>query len=202
MTTDLDLDALFREARTALRNQKVELAKKASKTKLAPLDEPPDTAGIYRNPANWIRGAAVALIHRASETLLGNFTEYRHKTVHDARRLVREDNPPPVQSVEYIDLDLNLSNGQPPTPKRAWQTILPVTCTVGLLAYSAAAPDVQLLAHFGDGDLKWLELAEPTIFKTVDGMLRLPAGTNILPELAPRTVTEILQQLNQPVPCL
>lgn len=196
MTDTMDLDALFKEARAALRGQKAEIAKK----KAAPPadDAPPDTQGIYRNPANWIRGKGVALIHRATETLLGNFTEYRHKTVLDARRLVREEHPAPVQSVEYIDLDVNTSNGQPPTPKRAWQTILPLTCPLGILSWQAQAPEVSLLAHFGDGDLIWLELAESTVFLTADGLLRLPAGVNVLPELSPPAINVILQLLNQP----
>jgi len=199
MTDTMDLDALFKEARAALRGQKAEIIKRREKSKLDPLGAPPDTQGIYRNPANWIRGKGVALIHRASETLLGNFTEYRHRTVEDARRLVREESPPPVQSVEYIDLDLNLSNGQSPTPKRAWQTILPLTCHINILSFNAFAPRVSLLAHFGEGNLVWLELAEATVFQAEDGMLRLPAGTNILPELTPQVVGYVLQQLNQPL---
>lgn len=200
MTTELtDLDALFKEARAALRGQKVEIAKKKEKGKLDPLDAPPDTQGIYRNPANWISGKGVALIHRTTQTLLGNFTEYTHKTVLDARRLVREENPAPIQSVEYIDLDVLMSNGQPPTPKRAWQTILPLTCPLAILSWQAQAPEVSLLAHFGDGDLIWLELAESTVFLTADGLLRLPAGVNVLPELSPPAVRVILQQLNQPL---
>ncbi len=201
MTDTMDLDALFREARTALRGQKAEIIKRKEKAKQDPLDAPPDTAGIYRNPANWIKGQGIALIHRTTQTLLGNFTEYTHKTVKDARRLVREEHPAPVQAVEYIDLDLATSNGQPPTPKRAWQTILPLTCPLAILAWQAQAPEVSLLAHFGDGDLLWLELAEPTVFLTADGLLRLPSGTNVLPELTPCAVRVILQQLNQPVPC-
>lgn len=202
MTTEhLDLDALFREARAALRGQKVEIAKRKERSKLDPLDAPPDTAGIYRNPANWIKGHGIALIHRTTQTLLGNFTEYTHKTVKDARRLVREEHPAPVQAVEYIDLELTCGNGQPPTPKRAWQTVLPLTCPLAILAWQAQAPEVSMLAHFGDGDLLWLELAEATVFLTADGLLRLPAGTNVLPELSPPAVRVILQQLNQPVPC-
>lgn len=197
MTDNLDLDALFKEVRTAMHGQKVQLAK--TRAKQDPLDEPPGTQGIYRNPANWIRGKGVALIHQASETLLGNFTEYWHKTVLDARRLVREENPPSVQSVEYIDLDLNLSNGQSPTPKRAWQTILPLTCPLRILSFKAYAPEVSLLAHFGDGQLVWLELTAPTVFQAEDSLLRLPAGTNILPELAPPAISAILTQLNQPL---
>lgn len=189
----LDLDALFKEVRTALHGQKVARAKRPAQD---PQDAPPDTQGIYRNPANWIRGHGVALIHRASETLLGNFTEYRHKTVLDARRLVREDNPPPVQMVEYIDLDLNCSNGLAPQPKRAWQTVLSLTTSLTLL--NATAPSVALQAHFGAGDLLRLELAEATIFQAADGLLRLPAGVDVLPELFPPAVRAILTQLNQP----
>jgi hypothetical protein len=199
MTDTMDLDALFKEARAALRGQKAEIIKRKEKTKLDPQDAPPDTQGIYRNPANWVRGKGIALIHRASETLLGNFTEYRHRTVADARRLVREDSPPPVQTVEYIDLDLNASNGLPPKPKRAWQTVLSLTTELRILAFQAHAAHVPLSAHFGDGQLFRLELAEPTIFLAGDSLLRLPAGTDVLPELAPAAVTSILAQLNQPL---
>lgn len=199
MTDTIDLDTLFKEARRALHGQKVEIAKRREKAKLDPLDEPPDTQGIYRNPANWVRGKGVALIHRASETLLGNFTEYRHRTVADARRLVREESPPPVQSVEYIDLDLSTSAGHLPKPKRAWQTVLSLTTELRILAFQARAAHVPLAAHFGDGQLLRLELAEPTIFLAGDSLLRLPAGTDVLPELAPAAVTSILAQLNQPL---
>lgn len=198
MTDLIDLDALFKEARKALHGQKVQLAKAKAKPEE---DAPPDTQGIYRNPANWIKGRGIALIHRATQTLLGNFTEYTHRTVKDARRLVRELAPPPVQQVEYIDLDLATGTGEPPAPKRAWHQVLPLECPVTLLAFQAIAPCVSLLAHFGEGDLKWLELAECTCFETADGILRLPSGTNILPELAPSQINAILHQLNQPTPC-
>lgn len=199
MTDTLDLDALFKEARAALRGQKVEIAKKKERSKTAPEADIPDTAGIYRNPDNWIKGRGIALIHKVTETLLGNFVEYKHRTVRDARRLVREDNPPPVQAVEYIDLDLTMTNGQSPV-RRAWKETRLTRGYFYLVSFQAAV-EVDVFARFGEGDLVSLELADELKFKVPGGFIQFPAGTNILPELTPLQISTLLVKLNQPISC-
>lgn len=198
MTDTMDLDALFREARTALRGQKAEIIKRKEKAKQDPLDAPPDTAGIYRNPANWIKGQGIALIHEHSGVLLGHFTEYRHRTVLDARRLVREESPSELESVEYISLDIALKNGELPK-RRAWETVLKLTTNLSIVSLGAFAVAVPLLAHFGTGRIVRLELEHPTAFRIPGGALQLPAGVDLLEVIAPATLNDILTKLDQPL---
>lgn len=59
----------------------------------------------FFKPENWQRTRGVAIIHRASDdklTLLGNFTEYRHKLLPSARKLIREAAPIPIDGEEYV----------------------------------------------------------------------------------------------------
>jgi len=197
MTDLLDLDALFKEARTALRGQKAEVLKRKEKAKASEDDAPPDTEGIYRNPANWVKGRGIALLHKTTECLLGNFVEYTHKTVRDARRLVREDNPPPVQAVEYIDLDLTMTNGARPV-RRAWKETVVSRGYFYLTSFQTAI-ETDVFARFGEGDLVSLELADDLKFKVAGGFVQFPAGTNILPELTPLQISTLLIKLNQPI---
>ena len=60
-----ELDELFTEA-------------KAAYTKIHPPTKP--TLGKYKDPLNWIRKRSIALIHKESQTLLGNFGEFHHRT--------------------------------------------------------------------------------------------------------------------------
>lgn len=56
----------------------------------------------FLDPANWERTRTVALIHEETETLLGNFAEYKHKLSEGTRKLQRVTEPTAVQAIERV----------------------------------------------------------------------------------------------------
>lgn len=196
-TLDTSLDDLFREAKAAMRVQ--------VKAKIkAALPEPnPNTIGVYRNPSNWERVGGIALIHEGTNSLLGNFTEYQHRSDPSARRWIREANPLPASRTEIVAGDWWITPSAIPQPKRAWHEAKLTTVALRLLSLGAYAPEASVFACFGEGCLDRVELAEDTLFAQPGGdfagLLKLPKGTNVYPELTPPTIKQILTQLNQPV---
>jgi hypothetical protein len=144
------------------------------------------------------------LIHQETQTLLGNFTEYVHRTDASARRLVKESVMLPLKAaVEYVSGNWWLPPDETPKPRRAWQTKLDATLTVSLFSLNVYAPEIEVVAHFGVGQLDRVELEQETMFAQVPGtpaqMLYLAAGTNILPLMSQESIRLLKAQLNQPL---
>lgn len=53
-------------------------------------------------PENWERVRTVALVHEESQTLLGNFAEYKHKLSSGCRKLIRVSEPAKVDEMEMV----------------------------------------------------------------------------------------------------
>jgi hypothetical protein len=203
MTQDLDslsLDALFKEARAALHKQRTSTQKTT-----APKEEAP-SAPAFSNLANWTKTRGVALIHQETLTVIGNFTEYTHKTLPGARRLVRETELLPVTTVEYVTgVWGNPEPVAPTTSPRLWKTDAPATLDIVLQTLRVSAPCVSVEAHFGEGILERVTLAYDTQFcaapsvGTPSFFLLLTAGTDIFPELSVNTMKTLLTSLDQPV---
>lgn len=138
----------------------------------------------------------VALLHEETQTLLGRFQEYLHKTVPDARRLVREANLGPATRTETV-VGWQLSGFlQAPTPRRHWHKNVE---TVADLSFSEMfAEAAPILACFGEGQLERVELIEDTAFQQSEALTFLPAGTNILPHINPARLAALLLHLGSP----
>lgn len=190
------LDELFKEAKLALRGK---IAAEAKRRAAAP-DAAPDPHAIWRNPANWTRTRGIALIHADTQTLLGNFTEYKHRTHPDARRLVREESTLPVEATEYVSGDWWMIPQKIPKPKRLWKESKLLTLPwINLTHLGVTASNINVFAKFGEGSLERVDLAQATILGGGGVLMTLPEGTDILQELPPSTITAILIQLEQPV---
>ena len=179
------LDSLYADARKAGRTQAIKQN-----------EAPADPGGLYRNPDNWRKGKGIALVHEETQTLLGNFTEYTHKSVVDARKLVREDSP--ISSVEYVKGPWLLPE---PTlaPKRPWHQTMETVCDLRL--FKMYAPRAELRAHFGEGRLVGLELKNLTVFASDVGdtvaLITLPAGTEVLLQMSEVAIQQVLNTINQ-----
>lgn len=196
------LDDLYKAARAAVRAE--EAAKRSAKKKGVTVELDEENIGLYRNPANWKATRGIALIHAGTETLLGNFTEYVHRTDASARKLVREAGKLPIQAdVEYVSGDWWLLPSDTIKPKRAWQVCLEAKLMISLFSLSVYAPEVEVVASFGVGQLDRVELVHETLFAQTPGtpaqMIYLPAGTNILPLMSQESVRVLKLQLNQPL---
>lgn len=137
----------------------------------------------YTNPENWQRTRGVAIFHKETNTLLGNFSEYKHKTAAGCRKLVRESAPIAVSGSEYVEGNWWLPSAQMPEARKPWQETRLAMMKVHMPDLNVFAPLVELKAYLEHGGIARVELTVETQFADADGnqLLFLPAGTNILP---------------------
>lgn len=179
---DLDLEALFKATRAAQKQERAKAFAEAEakrKRKQDPVDAPIEPLGIFVNPDNWVEGRGLALIHRESRLLLGNFRELRHKTVKDARRLVRSAVPIRVDAVEEVDFGLPAEAVIPETSVRALVQRI-YTGPVALELPAVSCPSATLNVHYYDHATARAVLELPAIFASGDEMIQLPAGVDLL----------------------
>jgi len=133
------------------------------------------------SPEQWTRTRGVALVHRESSTLLGNFSEYTHPS--GARRLIREDSLLSVSATEYVEGSWWLGEGRVPEERRPWHEQRPAILHLFLPELGVHAPACEVTAHLSYGAIARVELVLDTRFAQTTGreqFLDLPAGTNIL----------------------
>ena len=141
----LTLDELFAETRRAAKVERT-VAHAEARKKAAPVEP----LGIFANPDNWTRTRGVALIHQKTQTFLGNFWEWRHSSVADARRLVRSLEPLLVAVVEEVDFGLSAA-WTPLVPAYKAETQRTITLDVSLDTPRVSASSVLLCIHCYDG---------------------------------------------------
>lgn len=181
MTQELSLDDLYAEARKAAKAERTaEFARGTRKTKQTEPETPIEPAGLFANPDNWTRTRGLALIHRETKALLGNFWEWKHKTVPDARRLVRSLEPISVERAEEVDFGLSALAPQLNAGKRVVAQRV-VTADVALEAPKVSAAGVMLCIHYYDGWTAKAVLVVDTTFAEDGEILQLPAGVDVLP---------------------
>ena len=179
---DLELETLFRAARAAQKQERAKAHAEAEirrKRKMDPVEPPIEPLGIFVNPENWIEGRGLALIHRETRLLLGNFRELKHKTVKDARRLVRSLTPIHIDAVEEVDFGLPAEAALPPISSRALVQRI-YTGPVALEAPAVSCPSAVLCIHYYDKATAKAVLEQPTSFSSGDELVELPAGVDIL----------------------
>lgn len=192
---DLDsLDALFADAKAHLRD-KAAAAKVPRNKKL--VTERIEPSALFSNPANWYPARSVALIHQESNTLLGHFRELLHRSVPEARRLVREDSPALIEAVEYV------SGTWGWTPPKALEhqdstlieTELLLFLSLELPEFHTAEAAVKVVTQ-GAGILR-VELKALTQFyaEGAHSFLALPAGINLLATLTTASKQAIREAL-------
>jgi len=193
----LSLDELFAEAKRGM--MIAEVAKRPRITNKATAAERGGTAAdpamLYADPANWTRRHGVALVHKTSQSLMGNFWLWTHNSIPGARRLVRSPVPIAVAAIEEADYgyyaeEPMLYHASP----RAAQVIA-ATLSVMLDFPACAATDVALGVHFVDDYTSRVELLAAVTFVEGDLLLELPAGTNILPVMSRASKLEVRKLL-------
>lgn len=176
----ISIDDLFKEAKRQLRTVK------AAKAALPP----PDPQRLYTDPENWERTRGVALIHAETETLLGNFSEYVHKSVKGCRRLVREEGPLAVSASERVSGSWWVAETHVEVePRQAWHERREAVLDLHLEALMLHSPACEVIAHLSYGGIARVELAAETIFAQAgdyaqEQLVFMPAGTNILGEMS------------------
>lgn len=183
----MELDDLFAEAKQVIIKDRQAAAAKAKQPRRVgeAAEAPPEPNALYNNPDNWTRTRGIALIHKETETLLGNFSEYLHKTVAGCRKLVREAAPISVSASEYVDGNWYLEASAAPEARQEWHEKRTAIIDLLLPELRLHAPLIELEAHLSYGAIARVELATTTILAGLAGeptqLVTLPAGTNVLP---------------------
>lgn len=138
---------------------------------------------LFYNPENWTRTRGVALFHDETQSILGNFSEYCHKTVPGCRRLVREEAPLGVAAVEHVTGDWWIGLDRKPEPPQPWFEDRVAMLKLALPGLGVWSPLCEVRAKLQHGAIARCELASETMFADPDGraLLTLPSGTNVLP---------------------
>lgn len=141
---------------------------------------------VFSNPENWTRTRGVALIHRETNTLLGNFSEYVHSRDRSARKLVRETEPLAIEGSEWVSGPLWLEwPADIPSPERQ---VSIVECLVDLylpeLGVRSLAVGVDVTLSYGG--IAHVTLRDATYFVSDDrrSAFRLPKGLDVLEGLS------------------
>jgi hypothetical protein len=174
------LDELYAAARRAMQLEK---AKEAKQPKVkAPVAPPVEPQALFANPENWVRTRGVTLVHSRTQRLLGNFWEWKHKSVPGARKLVRSDAAIPTEGLEEVDFGLSADLAAPSQGGRM-ETEQNVSLFVQLDTPSVSAT-VELCVKYWNGWTASAVLLKPAVFAEGMQLLELPSGVDILPVMS------------------
>lgn len=197
MKYDPDVEALFNEA-TARARQAIK-AKRTAPPKPGEAEKQA-TQALYLDPANWERKRGIALIHEETETVLGNFSEYVHRSVPGCRKLVREESPIAVSARELVSGSWWLEDIKP-EPRQVWHEQRTAFVHLFLDKLRVHSPACEVVVHLSYGSLARVELALETQFAQQAGdaaqLLTLPAGANVLEVMSSDCKVGLLQDLGR-----
>ena len=138
---------------------------------------------LYTNPENWERIRGVTLMHKDSQTLLGNFSEFRHRIDHKSTKLLRDTALVPVEAILEVEGTWWLEPLAREHIEAAahWQTqrSVVVRCLLDRLGVFCPAAPLTLFLQFGG--IMRVELSEPCMFASADGsiVMHLARGVNV-----------------------
>lgn len=168
------LEDLFTECQLAARTKKIKRAELGSTKQLR---------AVFQNPENWERIGGVALIHAETGTLLGNYSEYTHRTMPGCRKLIHEHAPISIGKTEMVHGSWWLGERKPYIEASvSWTSVRECLADVQLPELGVAHPLTELRVGLYMGGIMRVELAVDTQFASPGGeiLLTLPKGTNIL----------------------
>lgn len=179
----MSLDELFAEAKAVMLQEKA--PKLDVKQKNIGSHYAAPSSELFTNEKNWHPLRIVALMHEESQTFLGNFEEFEHNTVKDARKMKRLTGP----SAQHAAVIYVSGPGYLEYRKPEMKTYAPDLTRLKLLSVELDSPpvsaaDVTLCVQRSGGGITRIKLEHETIFTSKEVLLTLPAGTDILPSLS------------------
>lgn len=152
---------------------------------------------MYTLPENWEAGRGIALIDKGTQTLVGNFREYVHRTIKGTRKLVREHQPLHIDATEIVEGYLGEQFEQRHRGI-SWEREVELKTDIWMDELMLGAPAILLLIKLRLGAILRVEIKNDSQFANAAGstILQLPAGTNILDQLSTDTKTHIRRQVS------
>lgn len=171
----MELDELYEEVR---KNAYVALVAAKKDT---PSDKP-DPRKLFLDPIYWERKRGIAVVHKETNSIVGNFSEYIHTRIPGVRKLLREEAPISVSATEYVEGSWWLGEGRKPEPKQVWHEARSCIVHLVLEELKVHSPACEVTVHLSYNAIARVELALDTQFAQTEGidkMLFLPSGTNL-----------------------
>jgi hypothetical protein len=172
--TSLDpLDLLYQE---------LTVARQAKKVKSSPHQHKRPDPG-YFDPSTWHQVRVVTLIHKPSDTVLGNFRELHHPRLPGGRKLTRVEEPCATEALEYVtgELWLTLQAVKSAKPEN-WVTHQERVIAITLVECGLYCPDAEVRVRLQHGGIARVELMSDTRFgcPARDSFLIFPKGLDVL----------------------
>lgn len=192
--TDMSLDELFAQAKKSYNGQKKQKTM-AQAGRGTPKLAPEETAAqrLWSNPDNWYRSRGLVLLEQGTNKLLGNFSEYLHRTVQGGRKLIRETEPLDVADIEYV-------SGWVPTEVRSECPVAERSFTTRLFLQlelqSFTGAQASVTAYHYCGSITRVELRTPVSFCLPgEQLLTFPTGTNVFEMLSPAALKTLEMEI-------
>ena len=138
---------------------------------------------LFTDPANWQAGRGVALIHADTDTLLGNFTEYLHRSVPNCRKLLADGLNLQISAIERVAGNWWLSPKRVVVKPAPWFEKRPYVLHLNLGKIEAYSSCTEVNVCLEYGAIARVELAADTQLTSTgatEGLVFLPAGTDVL----------------------
>lgn len=137
---------------------------------------------LYSDPEYWTATCGVALIHEETNTLIGNYQEFRHKRDKGCRKLIRTDEPVQIARTERVSgaAWVHLEREIPVvTASTTFREI--ILESLPLASLGVLSGETSLRVCFQWGGITRVELLDHTTFHSPDNrtVLTLGKGTNI-----------------------
>lgn len=199
---DASLDDLFAEAeQTIARNRRNAKPASNEAVRHAAIRTSKRMQELYTLPEFWEPTRCVALIYQPTQTLVGHYQEYFHKSVPGCRKLVRSADPLPVQGVEYVQDSWYLGeHAEAIQNAERWDFEKEVILAdLDLPSLGVRAPAATVLVRLYFGGIMSVRLREHIRFASQDGtlLLTLPLDTNILEVMSHDSKIALRKELAQ-----
>jgi len=185
--SDISLDDLFTDAMLTQAAKNKKQPKSADPSLRHALDATAKKMReMYTLPENWNRTGGVAFIDKATQTLVGNFSEYQHKTFPHTKKWLREHTPISIDRTEVVAGYLGEQVMERLSAHQSWNEQRSGTADMLFDEMQVEAPRIGFTAYIRLGVLQRVELLYNTIFASVAGsmLISLPMGTNVLEQLS------------------
>lgn len=173
-------DLLTSAMREASKRTVRPIPSKDSKAEVAA--RPKLTSGFYA-PENWERVCTVSLIHQSTNTLLGNFDEFRYIPNRKTKKLVRVEGPRETDGVEYVAGSWWLQQEtERHTDPKSWIESRAAVIGITLAECGLHCDAAEVTVRLEHGWIARVELIKDTRFTcaTRDTFLILPSGLDVL----------------------
>lgn len=141
---------------------------------------------VYTLPENWLRTGGVAFIDKATQTLVGNFSEYQHRIFPHTKKWLREHTPISIDRTEVVEGYLGAQIMERLSAHQSWTEVKSGTADMLFDEMQVEAPNIEFSASIRLGVLQRVDLLYTTLFASVSGatLISLPMGTNVLEQLS------------------